>query len=329
MERRGQERELGFNPDSPVKLPLAPIVSTPPDRRGNAAAAPTRRGSAIFSPTTQTLDHHHLLPHNNNRHHLGPPQPLLRPPPPVLKDHSPDPDPSTPTPDGPSNSRTPPSPSPPQQTTEAPSNGSGGGVRYRECLKNHAASMGGHVVDGCGEFMPSGDDGTAEALRCAACDCHRNFHRKEVDGEAPQQQPPPSSYHIHHNSRSQTAPHLAAAAAAHHHPQAFAAAAPAMVSFGGGGAADESSSEDLAMFHPGGGHAGGQPSYSGSKKRFRTKFSQEQKDRMQEVAEKLGWRIQKQDEEHVQQLCAETGVKRQVFKVWMHNNKQALKKRQT
>ncbi|KAM3326696.1 hypothetical protein P3S67_001822 [Capsicum chacoense] len=53
-------------------------------------------------------------------------------------------------------------------------------VRYRECLKNHAASMGGHAVDGYGEFMPSGRIGTPEALKCAACSCHRNFHRKEI-----------------------------------------------------------------------------------------------------------------------------------------------------
>src|SRR5690606_5290504 len=55
-------------------------------------------------------------------------------------------------------------------------------VRYRECLKNHAASVGGNVYDGCGEFMPSGEEGTIEALRCVACDCHRNFHRKVNDG---------------------------------------------------------------------------------------------------------------------------------------------------
>ncbi|KAI4375508.1 hypothetical protein MLD38_013368 [Melastoma candidum] len=37
-------------------------------------------------------------------------------------------------------------------------------VRYRECLKNHAASMGGNATDGCGEFMPIGEEGTIEAL---------------------------------------------------------------------------------------------------------------------------------------------------------------------
>lgn len=55
-------------------------------------------------------------------------------------------------------------------------------VKYRECLKNHAASIGGHANDGCGEFMPSGDEGTLEALKCAACGCHRNFHRRDTSG---------------------------------------------------------------------------------------------------------------------------------------------------
>lgn len=53
-------------------------------------------------------------------------------------------------------------------------------VRYRECRKNFAASSGGYVVDGCGEFIPSGEE---HFFKCAACQCHRNFHRKEVEGE--------------------------------------------------------------------------------------------------------------------------------------------------
>ncbi|XP_047967794.1 mini zinc finger protein 1-like [Salvia hispanica] len=51
-------------------------------------------------------------------------------------------------------------------------------VTYEECRKNHAASIGKYAVDGCCEFMPAGEDGTAAALRCAACNCHRNFHKK-------------------------------------------------------------------------------------------------------------------------------------------------------
>ncbi|KAG5556163.1 hypothetical protein RHGRI_006702 [Rhododendron griersonianum] len=55
------------------------------------------------------------------------------------------------------------------------------GVRYKECRKNHAASIGGHAVDGCREFMPAGEEGTAAAFKCAACSCHRNFHRQEAE----------------------------------------------------------------------------------------------------------------------------------------------------
>ncbi|CAN4079381.1 unnamed protein product [Withania somnifera] len=51
-------------------------------------------------------------------------------------------------------------------------------VRYVECQKNHAASVGGHVVDGCREYMPESTGGT---LNCAACGCHRNFHRREME----------------------------------------------------------------------------------------------------------------------------------------------------
>ncbi|XP_041008313.1 mini zinc finger protein 2-like [Juglans microcarpa x Juglans regia] len=54
-------------------------------------------------------------------------------------------------------------------------------VRYGECQKNHAASIGGYAVDGCREFMASGEEGTGVAFTCAACGCHRNFHRREVE----------------------------------------------------------------------------------------------------------------------------------------------------
>ncbi|CAL0299023.1 unnamed protein product [Lupinus luteus] len=56
-------------------------------------------------------------------------------------------------------------------------------VKYGECQKNHAANVGGYAVDGCREFMASGDEGTGSALTCAACGCHRNFHKREVETE--------------------------------------------------------------------------------------------------------------------------------------------------
>ncbi|KAJ0984683.1 hypothetical protein J5N97_003039 [Dioscorea zingiberensis] len=68
-------------------------------------------------------------------------------------------------------------------------------------------------------------------------------------------------------------------------------------------------------FGPGGGGGVGASS-SGGKKRFRTKFTQEQKDKMLALAEKLGWRIQKHDEAAVQEFCNETSVKRHVLKLF-------------
>ncbi|KAJ0975297.1 hypothetical protein J5N97_017262 [Dioscorea zingiberensis] len=50
--------------------------------------------------------------------------------------------------------------------------------RYGECQKNHAANIGGYAVDGCREFMADGEEGTSSALHCAACGCHRSFHRR-------------------------------------------------------------------------------------------------------------------------------------------------------
>ncbi|KAI3407456.1 uncharacterized protein J3R85_020975 [Psidium guajava] len=215
-------------------------------------------------------------------------------------------------------------------------------VQYRECLKNHAASMGRHVVDGCGEFMPSGEEGTLGYFRCAACECHRNFHRKEVDGEP---QYTPSPYYSSNKTNGQRA---ALPPPQQHHaiPQpnpinlhhrfsycissAVAAAAaptqPGMMAFGRG-IPEESSSEDLTMIQ----HSDAMlrsTQLASSKKRFRTKFTQQQKDMMLEFAEKLGWRIQKQEEQEVIQFCTKAGVTRKAFKVWMHNNKQAMKKQQ-
>ncbi|KAJ9186571.1 hypothetical protein P3X46_002128 [Hevea brasiliensis] len=217
------------------------------------------------------------------------------------------------------------------------SNSKTANVRYRECLRNHAATVGGNVFDGCGEFMPGGEEGTLEALRCAACECHRNFHRKEVDGET---QFSPSSRRSTMVHSLQLLPTLTSPTVLHHQrfsmglhtsPTAANMVQPMSVAFGGGGVGGggtESSSEDLNVFHSNAEEVPLPPPYVLSKKRFRTKFTQEQKDKMMEFAEKIEWRINKQEEEEMQKFCAEVGVKRQVFKVWMHNNKNLKKQQQ-
>ncbi|EAY87240.1 hypothetical protein OsI_08642 [Oryza sativa Indica Group] len=81
------------------------------------------------------------------------------------------------------------------------------------------------------------------------------------------------------------------------------------------------SESDDAAARPGGGGA------VAARKRFRTKFTAEQKARMLGFAEEVGWRLQKLEDAVVQRFCQEVGVKRRVLKVWMHNNKHTLARR--
>ncbi|KAF7829296.1 zinc-finger homeodomain protein 1-like [Senna tora] len=177
-------------------------------------------------------------------------------------------------------------------------------ARYKECLKNHAVSIGGLAHDGCGEFLPAGAEGTLDALKCAACNCHRNFHRKETDSLG-------EPYLLTHPQPHFSAYYRAA-------PAGYLQARLALPSTSGGGGTQSTREDQEDVSNPSGG--GG----DGSKKRFRTKFTQEQKDKMLALAERLGWRIQKHDEAVVQHFCNDTGVKRHVLKVWMHNNKHTL-----
>lgn len=191
-------------------------------------------------------------------------------------------------------------------------------IRYRECLKNHAVNLGGHAVDGCGEFMAAGDEGTLDALKCAACNCHRNFHRKETEGgDSLGVVAGGGLYHHQQISPYYRGPHPPAGYL-HLTPTPRPLALPSVS--GGGGY----SREDEDMSNPSSSGGGGS---GASKKRFRTKFTSEQKEKMLGFAERLGWRIQKHDEASVEHFCAETGVKRQVLKVWMHNNKHTLGKK--
>ncbi|KAM0046730.1 putative transcription factor ZF-HD family [Helianthus debilis subsp. tardiflorus] len=230
-------------------------------------------------------------------------------------------------------------------------------VRYRECLKNHAAAIGGNATDGCGEFMPSGEEGTLEALTCSACNCHRNFHRKEVEGEA----------HHHQHNHQLSCDYNYHSAPSHlnrfglgngrnvimqgHHNRGILgttesfgynhnnaagvlvpsrAPAPMIMPYNMGLGSLQSESDEQ---EDGGGHGHGflsrhphPQAHQVVKKRFRTKFTQEQKEKMLNFAEKVGWKIQKQEESVVQQFCQELGIKRRVLKVWMHNNKHNLAK---
>lgn len=157
--------------------------------------------------------------------------------------------------------------------------------KYGECQKNHAAAIGGNTRDGCREFMPSGEEGTPEALKCAACNCHRNFHRK---GIIPFHPFPLNCLGYREN--------------------------------------DINLSTTTTI--PIGNRMGGGKMGAGreTKKRFRTKFTTEQKEKMLAFAEKAEWKTQMLEEREVQQFCLETGIKKRVLKVWIHNNKSSREK---
>ncbi|XP_075474772.1 zinc-finger homeodomain protein 4-like isoform X1 [Primulina tabacum] len=183
-------------------------------------------------------------------------------------------------------------------------------IKYKECLKNHAASMGGNAIDGCGEFMPDGEEGTIEALTCSACSYHRNFHRKEIEGD-PSFYDPGNCYH------NVTNPSRIIGRKVFLRPHQMFMPGGNMESKdegndGRGGADGAVTVKNLPL---------------SAKKRFRTKFTQEQKEKLFMFAEKVGWKMHKQEEDAVQEFCREIGVKRRVLKVWMHNNKNSLAKK--
>ncbi|KAG1369921.1 zinc-finger homeodomain protein 2 [Cocos nucifera] len=193
-----------------------------------------------------------------------------------------------------------------------------GGGKYGECMRNHAAAIGGHAFDGCMEFMPGGEEGTLEALKCAACGCHRNFHRRGGFSSSdprrplllkaaplpaflpPPPHPMPLPFHAIHPPPPPPLPQ----------PMAYQVDRSRVGS--------ETPPRREEPLQPADGPRGS------GRKRFRTKFTQEQKEKMQAFAEKLGWRIQKHDDVALEEFCVEVGVKRHVLKVWMHNNKNHL-----
>ncbi|KAI3825015.1 hypothetical protein L1987_06490 [Smallanthus sonchifolius] len=170
---------------------------------------------------------------------------------------------------------------------------------YKECLKNHAVAIGGHALDGCGEFMPSPTYNPTEpsSFKCAACGCHRNFHRREPTG------------YLATRTRSPASPPP--------EPKKYAFGQHLLLSL-------STAAEQNHVATPGTPVA---VKVSG-RKRFRTKFSPEQKEKMLVFAEKVGWKMQRCDDKMVADFCNEIGIRRRIFKVWMHNNKNTLAKRE-
>ncbi|KAL2233550.1 zinc-finger homeodomain protein 10 [Sesamum indicum] len=191
-------------------------------------------------------------------------------------------------------------------------------VTYKECMKNHAASLGGHAVDGCGEFMPSPSATPTDptSLKCAACGCHRNFHRREPDSPTTAITPPFLDFrHPPLSKRFSLSP--SPPPPPPQPPLSYGAHLLFGLSTAVGAEEHHQAPVTPTAENPVG------------RKRFRTKFSQEQKEKMHSFSEKLGWKMQKSDEVAVREFCQEIGVPKGVLKVWMHNNKNTFGKKDT
>ncbi|KAG5076988.1 hypothetical protein JHK82_055683 [Glycine max] len=172
--------------------------------------------------------------------------------------------------------------------------------KYHECLKNHTVKTGGHTLDGCIKFLPLGDEGTLDET-------------------------PNDTYlvpYYHHSPFPLAAYYGEQVGYPRVQGQQCTTLALSSRSRGSGGA--HSSREDMEAVSDL--MSGSTPHGWSSKKRFRTRFTREQKEKMLAFAEKLGWRILKHDESAVQEFCAQTSIQPHVLKVWVHNNKYTLGK---
>ncbi|XP_023542434.1 zinc-finger homeodomain protein 11-like [Cucurbita pepo subsp. pepo] len=185
-------------------------------------------------------------------------------------------------------------------------------IYYRECLKNHAATVGGHALDGCGEFMPllTATPSDPTSLNCAACGCHRNFHRREPD-DSWQNLPTHRRFQSYRlctppSPKPQSPSSPIPLQISHIPPPVHFSAPHMLLALSTGAAAQE---QRGGRFNP------------KQRKRNRTKFSRDQKQKMRSFSEKMGWKIGKCDERLVEEFCNEIGIGKRVLRVWMHNNK--------
>uniref|UniRef100_A0A2P2MNE6 Uncharacterized protein MANES_02G046300 n=1 Tax=Rhizophora mucronata TaxID=61149 RepID=A0A2P2MNE6_RHIMU len=200
-------------------------------------------------------------------------------------------------------------------------------IIYKECLKNHAASLGGHALDGCGEFMPSPTATHTDptSLKCAACGCHRNFHRREPEGSSPAPNATTAiEYQPHHRHHPPPPPSQAPqpngspnSASPPPISSSYYPSAPHMLlalSGGVSGLNDHNATVNI-------------PPSCSPRKRSRTKFTQSQKEKMYQFAQRVDWKMQKRDDLLIQEFCNEIGVDKGVLKVWMHNHKNTFGKK--
>ncbi|KAI3408460.1 ZF-HD dimerization-type domain-containing protein, partial [Psidium guajava] len=166
-------------------------------------------------------------------------------------------------------------------------------VTYNECLHNHAARMGKYMVDGCSEYSPKSH---STDLLCAACGCHRNYHRKVtiIDLEMTE-----ASGKYSPGGQNMITPN----------EESFGLEVALQMLNAGG---EEERLNQLVA-----------PAQLEKKQRRRkSKFTNEQVDQMRTFSERLGWSTRDRTRAaEIKEFCANMGISGTVFKTWLHNNK--------
>ncbi|XP_043710245.1 zinc-finger homeodomain protein 11-like [Telopea speciosissima] len=163
---------------------------------------------------------------------------------------------------------------------------------YDACLRNHAANFGGHATDGCRAFFP-----TAGGSHCEACECHQ---KKVVVGSGfgDDRKGESSSHTVKVKTEEIKVSEDSEEEEEKKQLQQLMVA------------------EQLQQQHK------DQVVVQMSKgRRPRTKFTEEQRLWMFAFAKSLGWRMQRNRWDEINQFCQQIGVSRHVFKVWIHNHK--------
>ncbi|GER41467.1 homeobox protein 26 [Striga asiatica] len=188
---------------------------------------------------------------------------------------------------------------------------------YKECLHNHAAHAGGYALDGCSLFEPGGPSGTRHSATCAACGCHRSFHRRvEVDlprrhdGDGPTAVPSPDPPHSrqppppppgHRAQPSPEFPNLPPAP-----PQARRGTTP-----GHGQFARREAGVD-----------------GGSRGQGR-RLDKSQSKRLRVIAEVNDWKMFRDySKEEIVSICEEVGINKSCFKAWVAYHRHGQMSRQ-
>ncbi|KAF6982590.1 hypothetical protein CFC21_000968 [Triticum aestivum] len=229
-------------------------------------------------------------------------------------------------------------------------------AKYNECGRNHALASGGHVVDGCGEWMPLRDLNPADAssYKCAACGCHRSFHRKVMTERSPMLAPMVETvlHGLPQRRKEETPEDWLPGVDSDTNSDGMKYDSDATEYDSEGTEYDDERSvpqplQPPPVYHPAqvtqqlssGQHnflpralqihrlatqlspATAPPPHGVMLERKRSRTTTDQKLRMEELSEHLGWRLQKRDKDFIEARCHDIGVSKKVFRNWMNNKK--------